>query len=242
MIKRFNNFTNNETSITLEYPQIRHLSSYESAISILESGFLLSRNELKKNIEKLNPVIVETKNFNSKDKWWTERKDIENKRFESEDIIYCTPDWFNDSGYETGHGPVMFYFKPSIFEDFNVTLTIEDSLTENRNRIYTNKEIQKIYDNILNKNSNSEYQLEANKILENLNHKNKESIFTTSRGRIFIEGDKFYNKYSELQIHAKKIPVSYIQDIRLTDNYFCAKDSDKELKEKFLLMYKQLKS
>lgn len=238
MIKRFNNFTNNDIPTLIEYPQIRHLSSYESAISIIESGFLLSRNELKKNTDKLNPVIVETKNFNSKDKWWSERQEIEYKRFESEDIIYCTPDWFNNSGYETGHGPVMIYFKPSIFEDFNVTLTIEDSLTENRNRIYTKSEIQKIYANIINEKSNSDYQTEAKKILENINHKNKESVFTTSRGRIFIEGNKFYNKYSELQIHAKKIPVSYIQEIRLTDNYFCAKEYDKELKEKLISIYK----
>ena len=37
-----------------EYPLARHLSSYESAISILEKGFLLSRNELKKE----NQIIL----------------------------------------------------------------------------------------------------------------------------------------------------------------------------------------
>ena len=210
------------------YPPVRHLSSYKSAISILESGYLMSRNELKNHID-----IDKIKGTNPKDKWWEERKYLESQKFGTEDLIYCTPDWFNDSGYETGHGPVMIYFKPSIFEDFKVTLTIEDSLTENRKRIYNDIEIQKIYSGIINE-QNSDYQLEATKILENLNHKNERSLFNTSKGRIFIEGDRFYNKYSEIQIHAKRIPIKYIAEIRLTDNYFDIKESDKIFREKLL--------
>ena len=213
------------------YPPVRHLSSYESAISILETGYLMSRNELKNHVD-----IDKIKGTNPKDKWWKERKQLESKKFHTEDLIYCTPDWFNDSGYETGHGPVMIYFKPSIFEDFKVTLTIEDSLTENRKRIYNDKEIQKIYSNIINEKKYSDYQVEAKKILENLNHKNEARLFNTSKGEIFIEGNKFYNKYSEIQIHAKKIPIEYISEIRLTDNYFDIKESDKKFREKLLKM------
>ena len=92
MIKKFNNFTNNEFNI--QYPLVRHLSLLESAISILENGYFMSRNELKNNIQKVDSNVIENKNFNSKDKWWDERKELENKKFGSEDIIYCIPDWF----------------------------------------------------------------------------------------------------------------------------------------------------
>ena len=210
-----------------EYPSVRHFCSYESAISILENGFLMSRNEVKNHLD-----IDKIKGTNSKDKWWNERKQLEHKRFGTEDLIYCTPDWYNDSGYETGHGSVMIYFKPEIFEDFKVTLTIEDSLTENRKNIYNNKEIKQIYSSIINKKPNPE----ATKILENLNHKNAESTFNTSKGKVFIEGNRFYNKYSEIQIHANKIPTRYIKEIRFTDNYFNVKESDKENKEKLISM------
>lgn len=224
----FNNQTN-------EYPLVRHLASYESAISILENKFFMSRNELKKHSIF---DIDKHKGSDPKNRWWDERKILENKKFGTEDIIYCIPDWFNDSKYETGHGPVMFYFKPEIFEDFKVTLTIEDSLTENRNKFYNDKEIQKIYSNILNENQHTNYQLEAKNILENLNHKNKENTFNTSRGKKFIEGGRFYNKYSEIQIHTKKIPINYIQEIRFTDNYLDVKDSDTKNKEKIISMLK----
>lgn len=236
MIKKFDNFTTE--TINLQYPLVRHLSLLESAISIIENGYFMSRNEIKKNIHRINSNIIENKNLNSTDKWWEERKELENTKFGTEDIIYCIPDWFNDSGYETGHGSVMFYFKPDIYEKFKVTLTLEDSLTENRNRVYDHNEIQKIYSNILNQN-NIEYRQEAKIILENLNHKNKESVFNTSKGRIFIEGNRFYNKYAEIQIHASKVPIEYIQEIRLTDNYFMVKDSDSKNKEKLIHLCKE---
>ena len=146
MIKKFNGFLNNNfNQDIIEYPQVRHFSSYESAISILENGYFISRNELKKDISKINPVIVETKKFNSNDKWWDERSKLEMERFGTQNLIYCVPDWFGDGGYETGHGSVMFYFKPSIFEDFKVTMTLEDSLTEMGKKIYNAKEINQIY-------------------------------------------------------------------------------------------------
>jgi hypothetical protein len=134
----------------------------------------------------------------------------------------------------------MIYFKPSIFEDFKTTLTITDSLTEN-GKVYDKTEIKKIYSNIIKKNKYSDYQKESNKILENLNHKNVGKFFNTSRGKIFIEGDRFYNKYSEVQIHAKNIPVEYIQEIRLTDNFLDLKNIDnKENKEKLIAICKKL--
>jgi hypothetical protein len=233
MIKVFNNFMSDDSITFSKYPQIRHLSSYESAISILKNGYFLSRCELKKDLNNIDSAIIETKKFNSKDKWWDERSILELKRFGTENLIYCIPDWFDDGGYETGHGPVMFYFKPSIFEDFKVTLTIEDSLTEIGNKIYDTNEIKKIYYDIINNKS----QTEAKRILENLKSKNIESYFNTSRGKLFIEGGRFYNRYAEFQIHAKKISISYIQNVKFTDNYLGEKKSDKELKEKFILIY-----
>jgi hypothetical protein len=216
--------------IVEDYPMVRHLSTYESTISMLENGFIMSRNELKNK----NFNIDEIKGTNSKDKWWNERRYLESKKFGTEDLIYCTPDWYGDYGYETGHGSVMIYFKPTIFEKFKLTLTIEDSLTENRAKYYNSEEIKKIYSNILKENSYSNYKYESQKILENLNNKNAESLFNTSKGKIFIEGGRFYNKYSEIQIHAKKIPVSYIKEIKLTDNYFNTKESDSKNKNKLL--------
>jgi len=77
---------------------------------------------------------------------------------------------------------------------------------------------------------------------ENLNHKNVGKLYNTSRGQIFIEGGRFYNKYSEVQIHAKKIPIEYIQEIRLTDNYLNLKNDDNTVnKEKLISLCKKLK-
>lgn len=218
-----------------EYPLIRHLSTYESAIHILETGSIMSRSKLSDTSFDINEV----KGSDPKDKWWKERKELELEKFGTQDILYCIPDWYNDSGYETGHGPVMIYFKPSIFEDFKVTLTITDSLTEN-GKVYNKEEIQKIYSNIIKKNKYSDYQKESNQILENLNHKNDGKLFNTSRGKVFIEADRFYNKYSEVQIHAKNIPVEYIQEIRLTDNFLDLKNADnKGNKEKLIEICKK---
>ena len=245
MIKRFNNFQEKiiiPNIITKEkYPLVRHLSSFESAICILENEFIMSRNEMKRNIDQIDPAVIERKSIDSNNKWCDERRELENNKFGTEDLIFCIPDWYNNSGYETGHGPVMIYFKPSIFEDFKVTLTIEDSLTETHKKVYNNNEMQKIYSNILNENSNSEYKYEAKKILENLNHKNKRDVFQTSKGPMLIEGDRFYNKYAEIQIHTTKIPIEYIQEIRFTDNYLDVKKTDRKKKDKIILMAKDKK-
>ena len=108
MIERFEKFITPKNED--KYPAVRHLSLYESAISIMENGYIMSRNEMKKNINDIDINVIKNKAINSKDRWWDERKALEHKKFGTEDVIYCTPDWFNDSGYETGHGAVMFYF------------------------------------------------------------------------------------------------------------------------------------
>ena len=72
MVKKFRNFNEN-----LQYPLVRHLTLYESAISIIENGYIMSRNELKKNIHNINNNIIENKNLKSGDKWWDERKELE---------------------------------------------------------------------------------------------------------------------------------------------------------------------
>jgi hypothetical protein len=205
-----------------KYPLIRHFSSYESAVSILENNFILSRSELKRNINYIDSEVIKNKKLDSTDKWWQERKELETTRFGTEDIIFCTSDWFNDSKYETGHGPVMFYFKPIIFEDYKITLTILDSLSLSEKKVYNKSKILEIYSSIINKN----YNYEASKIIKNLKSMNKKQVFETSRGRIFIEGNRFHNKYSELQIHSKRIPIEYIQEIRLTDNYLFKQEYD----------------
>lgn len=220
-----------------EYPLVRHFTSYESAISIIENKYLMSRKNIKNNIENLNENIIKNKNLNSNDNWWCDRKKLELMRFKSEDIIYCTVDWFNDSKYETGHGPVMIYFKPKIFEKFKITLTIEDSLTENRDRIYDKYEISKIYSKIINNNSN-DFNFEAEQILKNLNHKNAERYYHTSNGVVFIP-ERFYDKYSEIQIHTDKISIEYIKELRFTNNYFIENENDDINKEKLIQLCKK---
>lgn len=215
-----------------KYPLVRHFTSYESAISTIENGFLMSRNEVKKNINKLNKSIIENKNLKSDDKWWNERREIELENFGTEDIIYCTNDWFNNSGYETGHGPVMIYFESSIFDDFKITLTIMDSLHQENFRIYDKEEISKIYSQIIN-NDAKEYKNEAKEILRNINHKNPEKVHNTSKGRMFIP-ERFYDRYSEIQIHSNKIPIKYIKEIRFTDNYLVECENDNINKERLI--------
>ena len=237
MILKFHNFNDSKTKVIELYPNVRHLTSYESLISILETGVIKSRNELKKNLSEIDNNIIKEKKLDSTDTWWNERKELENKRFLTENIIYCTPDWFNDSGYETGHGSVMIYFDQKIYEDFKVTLTIEDSLTEKRDNIYNVNEISKIYDNILG--NENEYKNDAKIILDNLNHKNREGFFEISKGRTFVEGNRFYNKYSEIQIHEPEIPISYIKEICFTDNFLNKKNSDTQNKERVKLICKK---
>jgi len=217
-----------------DYPEVRHLSSYESAIDIINNG-LKSRKELKKELNSVDESIIQNKNLLSDDKWWDERTELELERFDTEDVVYCIPDWYNDSKYETGHGSVMVYFKPELFENFKVTLTLEDSLTEKNKSVYNKKQIKRIYSNILNNVKT----YESNTILNNLNHKNDGRMFNTSKGRIFIEGGRFYNKYSEIQIHTKNIPIEYIKEIRFTDNYFDIKDTDDEMKNKLIEICKE---
>jgi len=225
------------TNSTQKYPLVRHFSSYESAISMLENGFLMSRNELKNHIDKLDEDLIKHKGLNSNDSWWNERAELDSKNFGTEDLIFCTPDWYNDSGYETGHGSVMVYFKPSIFENFKVTLTLLDSLIENI-KIYNSKEISKIYSTILK--DDNEYIKESEYILNNLNHKNPEKWHNTSRGRMFIP-ERFYDKYAEVQIHTNILPIKYVQEIRFTDNFLHEKKSDKKNKERLVAMCKDKK-
>jgi hypothetical protein len=208
-----------------KYPLIRHLSSYESTINIIQDTFVKSKKELDKD----------TKNNKN---WWDERKEIELEKFGTEDLIFCVPDWFDDGGYETGHGPVMIYFKPKIYENFKITFTLLDSVAEYNDRIYEKTELIKIYSNLIKDKKYSEYKKESNIILKNLNHKNDGRIFETSRGKIFIEANRFYNLYSEIQIHTNKIPIEYIKEIRLTNNYLKVSESDQENKEKLILLCK----
>lgn len=148
------------------------------------------------------------------------------------------PDWFNDSGYETGHGAVMIYFKPEIFENFNITFTLLDSIAEKNNVLYDKYDLQKIYKNIITENFD-DYTNECAVILENLNKKNKAQIFNTTKGSTYIDGDRFYNKYSEVQIYSNNIPLEYIQEIRLTENYFYTKDNDYDTKSKLISLCKE---
>ena len=235
MIKKFDTFRIPNIEIrdsriansVQKYPLIRHFASYESAISMLENNFLMSRNELKNHIDKLDEDLIKHKGLKSNESWWNERAVLDNKNFGTEDLIFCTADWYNNSGYETGHGPVMIYFKPSIFENFKVTLTLKDSLEEGI-RVYNDKEISKIYSSIIK--DSTEYIKESEYILKNINHKNPEKVHNTSRGRMFIES-RFYDKYAEIQIHTNKLSIDHIQEIRFTDNYLYEKKNDRKNKE-----------
>lgn len=240
-LKDFNNRYNNSYNdiiISEKYPNIRHLSSYQATVSILQNNVLLSRNKLGENLHLIDKELIDARKFNSDDNWWDERKQIELERFGTEDMIFCTADWYNNYGYETGHGPVMIYFKPEIFEDFKVTLTILDSLNESEKRVFNKNEISKIYSNIIS-NSKNEYIKESNKILNNIENKNKGRYFLTTKGKVFIEDNKFYDKYSEIQIHTDKIPINYIKEIKLTDNYFDVKDSDEKYKKILINLCKE---
>jgi len=131
----------------------------------------------------------------------------DNEKFKTDDLIFATADWFNDGGYETGHGSIMMYLKPTIFDDFKITLTETDSFEINKKlKIYNKKDIKKIYSFIKNIDvkSNDELLNVAKNILKNLKHKNKQG---------------FYDKYSEIQIHTNKIPIEYIKEIKITKNY-----------------------
>ena len=224
MIQTFNNFNNKN------YPLIRHLTSYETAISILEHGFIYSRNELKNKV--LSSTIVENENLNKDNKWFKDRQLIEKNKFNTNDLIYCTPDWFQDYKHETGHGAVMFYFNENIFNDYKISLTKLDSKTDKYdNEVFYNEEILDIYSNILGKKINNKYKSVSDFILENNEILNEEGFYNTSKGKKYIES-LFHYKYSEIQIHTNKIPIKYIESIKITDKYFDVRDTDNKNKLK----------
>jgi len=225
MIKKYNDFN--------KYPLVRHLTSYETAISILENNNIYSRNYLSSILHILDEEIIINENLLSDDKWWYERHLTEMKLFNTSDLIYCTPDWFKTYEYATGHGPVMIYFNEKIYDDFDITFSELDSHSDRLvSKIYTKNELVKIYENILN-NSNDSL---TEKLLENLDKTNEGAYFNTSKGIEYIEEGKLYNKYSEIQIHAEKISIDYIDKIILTDKYFVEKDTDEYYKGKLLKM------
>ena len=241
IINNFNDFNNFNIIKIIEnnniFPSIRHLSSYESAISILENKNFMSRQELLNNNINVNK---KNKKLEFDNKWWIERKNIELEKFKTENLIFCTPDWYNTYDHETGHGPVMFYFKPTIFEDYKVTFTLLDNVSSEIKKVYEKNELSDIYNSILNEGKKSNL-LEAKTILKNLDITNIGSIYNTSRGKIFIEEGKFYYKYSEVQIHSNKIPIEYISEIKLTNNYLDYSEEDNNIKEKFISFCKKLK-
>ena len=218
------------------FPGIRHVTYYESAISILENKHFMSRQELL-NVNNFN---IKTKKLNPDNKWWLERKEIELEKFKTENLIFCTPDWYNTYDHETGHGPVMFYFKPSVFDDYKVTFTLLDNVSSEIKKVYNKSELSEIYHNILNDDKKS-HLLETRTILKNLDITNDGSVYDTSRGKLFIEEGRFYYKYSEVQIHTNKIPIEYISEIKLTNNYLDYTDENIELKEKFISMCNDMK-
>ena len=204
------------------FPNIRHLTSYKSAISILESGFIKSRNIL--DLEPLNKEWEEKRKFNEK------------LKFETNNLIFCTPDWFLDYKHETGHGPVMIYFKEKIFKDFKVTFTSSDSTIYSNLKIYNSDDIPDIY-TAIKQEKNTGFAKLANEILEKYNIKNKAQFFNTSKGEQFIES-LFYQHYSEFQIHTKQIPIKYIKGIKISDNYFYKKNNELIYRNKFIKLIK----
>lgn len=234
-INKFNNFADVKILDKNIFPSIRHVTSYESAISILENKNFMSRQELLNN-----KVNVNTNKLKSDNKWWSERKNIELEKFKTENLIFCTPDWYNTYNHETGHGPVMFYFNSSIFEDYKVTFTLLDNVSSEIKKVYNKNELSEIYHNILNDGKNTS-QFEAKTILNNLDITNIGSVYDTSRGKIFIEEGKFYYKYSEVQIHSNNIPIEYISEIKITNNYLDYSEEDSNIKEKFILLCKEKK-
>jgi len=202
-------------------PNIRHLTSFKSAISILESGFIKSRQIL--DLESLNKEWEETRKFNEKQKFGTNN------------LIFCTPDWFLNYKHETGHGPVMIYFKDEVFKDFKLTFTSSDSTIYSKIKVYNSDEIPDIYSAIKNEN-NSIFSELADEVLKKYNIKNKAQFFNTSKGEQFIKS-LFYQQYSEFQIHTKQIPIEYIKDIKITENYFYKKNNELIYKNKFIKLF-----
>jgi hypothetical protein len=191
-----------------KYPSIRIITTKKSYDSIINSGYIYSRKDLSKNLDKLDKEIIHNKGLDDNDDvWWNDRKENDKEKFNTENLIFATPDWFDDGGYETGHGPIMVYLKPEIFEDFKITLTEVDSLTTKKLEVYDKNDIKKIYSFIKNIDKKSDDKLYnvAKRILNRLDHKNENG---------------FYDRYAEIQIHASKISTDYIDKILKTKNYW----------------------
>jgi len=202
-----------------KYPDIRHLTSYEAAISILTDKNIISKQKDMNN------------------KWLVDRLVEEKKKFNTNDLVFCTPDWFSDNKHETGHGPVMIYFKEKIYNDFIITFTESDSTIYDNVKVYDNNELSKIYKNINNKTDNKYTEI-VNYIMGNYDIKNEAQEYDTSKGKQFIDS-LYYKDYSEIQLHTKKISTNYIDKIVLTNNYFYKNDNDNELKQKLIILAKE---
>lgn len=219
-----------------KYPDIRHLTSYETALSILEKGNIYSRNELKTKIDELDNNIITNEKLSKDTNWYEDRSEKEIELYNTNNIIYCTPDYYKDYGHITGHGPVMFYFKEEIFNDFDITLTITDSLAnEYESGIFNKDQISQIYEDIMN---NNETEI-TKEILANIDITNEAATFRTINGFMEIEGGLYHNLYSEIQIHAKEIPLSYIAEIKFTETYLHKRDTDQEYYDKIKELLKE---
>ena len=188
------------------YPLVRTIVTKDAYETIKKSGYIYSRKELAKHTDELSADVRKNKGVDdADDTWWKDREKSDAKMFGTQDLIFCTADWFNDSGHETGHGSVMIYFKPSIFTSFKVTMTATDSYGSEQT-VYGNEDIKKIYGFIKNIKTVSDDPLYsvAKKIADNMEHKNENG---------------FYDEYAEFHIHASKVPTSYISEIRTTTNY-----------------------
>ena len=206
-IKSFRQFIN-ESKKDEKYPPIRIITTKDSYNNILKMGYFYSRPELIKHIDKLSKDLIKNKGLSNKnDKWYKNRTKNDIKKFNTTNLIFATPDWFNDGGHETGHGSNIIYIKPKIFDDFKITLTEVDSLGGDDMKIFNKEDIIKIYSFIKNIDKESDDKLYhvAKRILKKLNHKNENG---------------FYDGYAEIQIHTDKIPVKYIDKILYTKNYY----------------------
>ena len=114
------------------------------------------------------------------------------------------------------------YLKPSIYDDFKLTMTQEDSLGNGYDKkVMNEKDIIKI-GNLIKSGKPTGV---AKEILKNIEHKNESG---------------FFDKYAEVQIHTTKIPISYIERIIFTDKYLKA-SGDEDMKEKALKRLKKQK-
>jgi len=194
------------------FPQVRYITSYEVAEKIKEKDNIYSRPEA------IRLGLIEKED----DPIWNERSKAEQKHFNTEDIIFCTVDWFNDYGHETGHGPIMFYFKDSLCEDLNITLTLTDSFDYN-GPVINKEEIPEVFKSVQ----------KFKGLKENIDKKDIKLLKDEKRGEEFYDkcgliinsnlekknNNGFYDHYAELQVHTKAISTSYIEKEKRTENY-----------------------